>query len=290
MKLSSLIYLIVLPFLLIHYRIKTTTKKQVIILIHGTWANKEEWHMPGGDFFESLKKNIDPSTALVSFLWSGSLGHESRLHGAKALALLIESYDPETQIILIGHSYGGVVAILASQLLAQNPYNTHTINELYSLGAPLSNSSYIPDMSVVNRVYNFFSFQDLVQPLFGIAQREFTPHERIVNACVTINGKSPDHSNLHHEIIGEWLLHVQNCIPDNLYCVPGIIHFSDNNPPIHEIDTKRNSELELDRYLNQMIVAAFRSYAPDAQLDQESHLQNDMNQLLQKLSPILLLR
>lgn len=232
---------------------------RIIVLIHGTWALKESWHMPGGDFFEALAQNIAPDTAIITFLWSGGLGHQNRIHGAKALKLLIQSYSPDTEFIIVGHSHGVNVAIIASQLLDADSKNIHSINALYALGAPISPNEYAPNMNIIQHVYNLFSFNDMVQPLFGIALREFHPHERITNICVTIDSKLPSHSMLHHPTIAHGILKIPKIIPQESFSLPGIIHFTNQGIPVYELDRKREIALEQDKQITRDRAAAFHS-------------------------------
>ena len=66
--------------------------KSACIIIHGTWAQDETWYRPGGDFFESVKScnnEIKIVDEVISFSWSGKLGHPAQVHAAKNLANLI---------------------------------------------------------------------------------------------------------------------------------------------------------------------------------------------------------
>lgn len=275
--------LLLISLFLLSMNLSAHPIKRIIILIHGTWALKESWHMPDGDFFEALTQNESSDTAIITFLWSGGLGHQNRLHGAKALRLLIQSYPPEIECIIVGHSHGVNVAIIASQLLANDPKNIHSIDMLYALGVPISPNEYAPNMNIIKRLYNLFSFDDMIQPLFGIALREFQPHERITNLCVTIDGRLPNHSMLHNPVIATGLLKLPELIPQELFSLPGLVHFSKNIHPVYELDTKREILLEHDKEVTRHLAAAFHLHDIDVQLDQEFHLQTDTHHLLQKI-------
>lgn len=92
--------------------------QSVVILVHGSLAIDEEWCRPGGEFYETLEKEATTlGHKLVPFAWSGKLNLKARRQGAEALAKIILSYPQSETIILIGHSHGGNVINLASQLL-----------------------------------------------------------------------------------------------------------------------------------------------------------------------------
>ncbi len=233
----------------------------VFILIHGTWALEETWHMPGGDFFDVLEKNCAHIPAkVIPFCWTGRNRHEARVCAAQGLVKLIQSYPSDVSINIIAHSHGSNVGILASHILAMDKNNNHHIDEFYALGTPI-NSDYQPDMSIINYVYNLFSFEDLIQPVVGMFKRVYEAHDRIANIRITIDGNQPDHSNLHSPIIGSWLPHLhawllkQNIDLKN----PGIIHFVSNQEPQYEIDEKRSMLIERDLRLSTLILLSFRT-------------------------------
>lgn len=87
----------------------------IIILVHGSFARNESWHQPGGDFFEALKKHTNEE--VISFSWSGKLRETERLLAAKHLAEFLLAQWHHPQIFLIGHSHGGNVIALMTQML-----------------------------------------------------------------------------------------------------------------------------------------------------------------------------
>lgn len=234
------------------------------ILIHGTWSPEATWPMPGGDFFDELTKSTAKSNAtIIPYNWSGKLSDASRLQAARGLALIIQSYPVNTPIYLIGHSHGGNVALLASQILGKDRYNKHAIHTLYTLGTPINMEKYFPDMDVITNVYNFYSRADMVQSVFGTFGREFTNHRRIANLRITIEGKEPGHSDLHHPVIARWI----PSIPEELAkksinsfqffsCInPGIIHFKFQGEPRYEIDLR---EVALKKLVNTQLLKRYR--------------------------------
>ncbi len=236
----------------------------IYILIHGSWSAEATWSMPEGDFFDELVKSTAQSNAIVvPYNWSGKLSHASRLQAAKGLAQVIQSYPVDTHIYLIGHSHGGNVALIASQILGKDRYNKHSIHALYTLGTPIDMEESFPDMDVIANVYNLFSRSDMVQSVFGTFGREFTEHRRIANLRITIDGKAPGHSDLHHPVIARWIPY----IPEDLAkrqvkgfqffsCGnPGMIHFEFQGEPRYEIDMR---EVALKKLVNMHLLKRYR--------------------------------
>src|SRR5437762_9800343 len=198
---------------------------QVYIIVHGTWGLETTWYMPGGDFFDALEISAKEHNAtVVPFSWTGKNNIQARQKAAQNVAKLIETYDKATEIIVIAHSHGGNVAIIASHLLQKNK-----IFCLYTLGTPINRSLY-PNMDMIRYCYNFFSFDDLVQPVLGMFEREYAPHERIANVRVVINGKEPDHTDLHNVVVGKWLSYI-SIHADIIMNEPGVLYFSDTQAP-----------------------------------------------------------
>jgi hypothetical protein len=252
--------------LLIMMHSATLCKKSIVFLIHGTWAHKkfeEHWYNPQGYFFETLEKQLAKENALlVPFLWSGGLSEQARLSAAQVLAKLIESYPEDIPINIIAHSHGATVAVLASQILGNNPKNMHRICQFYSLGRPVDNKLHWPDMNVIDYFYNFFSFNDLIQRVLGDYDREVLPaHGRIANIRIIINGQNPSHSELHHKCIAQWIysIHDMLCPQDWFdFCSPGVLSFSDLQPPTYSLDRERETLRERDRRMDNALLHAIR--------------------------------
>lgn len=229
----------------------------VFIIIHGTWGSEMEWYTPHGYFFDTLEQSAFLTNAVVTpFQWSGKNSIQERNKAALNLAKLIETYEKTTKIIIAAHSHGGTVALLAANLIQKNK-----IHILYTLGTPISSAIY-PNMETINFCYNLFSFEDMIQTVLGMFAREHQPHERIGNIRVFINGIEPDHSELHHPLIGQWLpfLHKQIIKPHlHKLLEPSIIYFSDNTAPIYVHDLTRKELLERDRQLSLLLLNSFRN-------------------------------
>lgn len=239
----------------------------VFILIHGTWGAECSWYVPNGDFFDALETTVSSkNSAVVSFRWSGGCGHEARVRAAESLVKLIKTYDINTAIFLVAHSHGGTVAVLASQLLAQEVENKHHIRALFTLGTPVM-SNYLPNMKIIHYLYNFFSFEDIVQPVLGISAREYPEHRRIANLRVIINGKEPDHAGLHQSVVGKWLAYVHQYFKQHLQSrdimnhisEPSIVYFDDNKAPEYAPDIHRDTLHERDRQLSVLILNSLRN-------------------------------
>ena len=239
----------------------------VCIVVHGTWAPQEPWYQPGGDFFQEIAcAGEDIFDEVISFTWSGNNNTKDRREAGKELAQLIEQYDLAT---IVAHSHGATVAILASHYLARNSQvyqskNRYKIQSLYALGVPVDEYDGLPEMNIVCFFYNIFSFNDSVQPVFGLFDRTFTDHERIANISITIDGVEPNHSELHHPIVGSHLFGIHEKFYN--YCIggferfvffrPGIVHFYKDGPPKYELDENRECLLDSDKYMNQLLLYA----------------------------------
>ncbi len=227
----------------------------IFIVIHGTWGSDTTWYAPGGDFFDALEISAQKEkSSVVPFMWSGYNSNEARLQAAHNLARLIETYDSATPIIIVAHSHGGTVALLASHLITKNK-----IFCLYTLGTPINKALY-PNMQKIDFCYNLFSFEDLVQPVLGMFNREHPPHERIANIRVIINDKEPNHSELHDPIVGTWLPLLHNIITTCELKIkePGVIHFTDTQAPTYYHDIYRQESLERDHQLSLLILHSLR--------------------------------
>jgi len=238
----------------------------VFILIHGTWALDENWYMPGGDFFDQLEKSVATyDTVIVPFLWSGKNNHHARIKAAHALVKLIESYAKNTIIGIIGHSHGGNVGVLASHMLTNKKSDICRITYFYALGTPVNVTCYYPNMDVITYFYNLFSFEDMVQPVFGSFTREYSMHPRIANITVTIDGKSPSHCQLHDPLIATWLPSLHTVLEKQTqpypfsFGQPGIVHFCCGVSPRYEIDTQRKIRIKQDLQLTTMLILSLRS-------------------------------
>lgn len=243
--------------------------KSACVVIHGTWAQQSSWYRAGGDFFEAIRNSMRELyivDELISFSWSGKLGYRSHMQAAYLLAEKIMEYD---FVILVAHSHGATVGILASQILAKKVSKGNSlvkISKFYALGVPVDPTGLIyPDMSVIDKFYNLFSFGDLVQPVQGMYQRCFGQHERIANISIVLDGFYPLHTQLHHATIGKYLLkipdfymqHGENNFQLFQHQAPAEILFYDSKNPIYGLQSDRDRLLQLDKVASGLLDNAF---------------------------------
>lgn len=232
--------------------------KPIVIVMHGTWARDTNWYKEGGDFYEELRQGMyELDAEFTSFTWSGKLDNYSRRHAGIQLAELIHSFDPTRPLIITAHSHGVNVAIVASHILAQRTDNKHTIHTIFALGAPVSAQSYMPNMDIIQRFYNFYSFEDMVQPVLGMFDRIYPEHERITNIRVIIGENEPNHENMHNPLIGRWLYGL--CAYEFEHGKTYIATFAEDTPAIVAIDTQREKLEERDLgLLHKIVFSALR--------------------------------
>lgn len=226
--------------------------KTVYIVVPGTWSAETGWHSKGGDFFESLKTAVDQKTSSVmTYYWSGNNNHKSREYAAQGLVNLILSFPEECEIILITHSHGSNVGILASQLLSNNKAMMNKIRAFFAFGTPIDPESYFPDMNVIYHFYNFFSYSDFVQTVLGTFQRVYREHDRIANISVTVNSAQPNHDTINHHLIAKALPNIHEYLPTFDFSKASNIAFFSNKNPEYYIENNRDELLEEDFYLTQ---------------------------------------
>jgi pimeloyl-ACP methyl ester carboxylesterase len=246
----------------------------VYILIHGTWASQGPWYLPGGDFFTALEQEArSKGHFVVPFCWSGQLRHEARVQAADLLIDLILSYPPTTRICLIAHSHGGNVALMAIKKLG-TLHEYQRIAALYTLGAPVYKPPIVIDLNVLGYCYNLISFADTVQPVAGSFGREQVFHPRVANLCVTIDGVQPDHVHLHAPAIGKWFIYLDEQLHavasdsfiDFIYEEPGIIDFTENQPPRYTVYPDWDRRLQKEQEINDRLWAAITRGIPSTSI------------------------
>ncbi len=255
--------------LFIVYTEFTLYTKSACIIIHGTWAKNESWYQPDGDFFyeiETSNNYLNLTDEVIPFCWTGKLGDLAQIDAAKKLAEKILEYD---FVILIGHSHGVTVGIRASIFIGKlNSYGkfSEKIKKFYALGVPVDSECKVyPDMSVIGRFYNLFSFGDIIQPVHGLHERCFNEHKNITNIAVQLDDLHPSHSELHHPAIGKHLL----VIPD-FYAIkkignfenfehnhPAEIFFFSKKNPQYKFQDDQKKRLETDKIAFELFQYAF---------------------------------
>ena len=226
--------LFLIVFLLSH-TIFAFQPHEVFIVVPGTWAIKAKWYKLGGNFFSALEQSVAAKGhKALWFRWLSDNYESSRQTAAQEFAHMLCCFEPATEINIIAHSHGVNVTLGACQLLAQTE-STRKIKALYALAAPIYEEVYSPDMSVITRLYNLYSFNDSIQTIWGY-KRIFTPKPGIINIQIFIDGKEPNHSDIHSPVVGKWLTNLaQRPCP-----TPGIVYFYSTKPP----EVKNNPDFE----------------------------------------------
>lgn len=242
--------------------------KSACIIIHGTWAQNENWYCPGGDFFEAVKKcndEIKKVDEVISFSWSGKLGYSAQVEAAQNLATVINLYDV---VVLVAHSHGATIGMIASQIMSKEMTagnNFNKIAQFYSLGAPIRESFVTPNMMVIKRFYNLFSFGDFVQTVNGFYERVFSLRDRIVNVSIQFNSLHPSHAQLHHPVLGIWLLKIEEFFAEKQigsfeqfdFSKPATISFTSSCYPVYSVQEDQELLLNLDKKIYELVKNAF---------------------------------
>lgn len=223
--------------------------KNILIIIHGTFAKDALWYQPGGDFYTALRTSFKEH-ALLPFMWSGGLGEAARMQGAKELAnFIITYYHPHDRFSLIGHSHGVDVALDTAEILSSTSYKMY---RLYTLGGPIRLQNGRPNMNVIEKVHNFFSYGDRVQPIIQLFSRIFPSHPRITNTQLRIHSRCPDHTNMHHPLLAYTLPLLDTILLEKKNCV---LNLYKDAPPSVEEDINRTWDLYIDRKFTFSIIA-----------------------------------
>jgi len=245
------IFLLLISFFSLSKSFFIDSKNSVAILIHGTWGINSAWHQPGDLFYETLKTNLaQAQIKLINFNWSGQLCYAKRQAAGLNLANLIKSYPADTSFIMITHSHGGNVGIIASQNLTQ----LGQIEAFYSLGLPIDTKHYLPNMQVIKNFYHIFSFGDMHQTVLGSHERVFPNQPGIYNLNIEVNQIRPQHEELHELTIAKWLLQIAKIIA-NLDKTSNhfLAIFQDQVAPVISIDHNIPAKLDYDQRWHQRI-------------------------------------
>jgi pimeloyl-ACP methyl ester carboxylesterase len=95
----------------------------IVVLIHGTWAGRSIWTLPGSPLRKSVQHALGAGVRFERMVWSGRNTFHARSTAAnKLLALLSElgrCYS-NVPVIIIAHSHGGNIAMQALTRLDPN--------------------------------------------------------------------------------------------------------------------------------------------------------------------------
>ncbi len=218
---------------------------EIIIIVPGTWAIKESWYKIGGNFFETLQEAATKmGKKVIWFRWLTNHYESSRQKGAQELAHFLKALEPKTLIHVVSHSHGTNVVLGACQLL-QKECPKRKISSIFSLGAPIYEEVYKPNMNIIKRLYNLYSLNDGIQTILAY-KRIFKSQPGIFNIRTFIENKEPTHSQMHDPAIGKWLFYLLNqTVPPS-----STINFFKDNLPIIKDNPEEKKLLENDKPLN----------------------------------------
>lgn len=94
--------------------------RTLVIIVPGTYGNDEQWPMclPDRETFASeLVRGLRRDVTIHPYLWSSSIRGIRRIEAAQMLSSDIDGMSADyNHVILIGHSHGGNIALLAAGL------------------------------------------------------------------------------------------------------------------------------------------------------------------------------
>ena len=153
-------------------------------LVHGTWGRKSEWTKPGSFLRSRLEMQLrdrysrPEEIEFIALRWGGWNRQSPRLAGAERLGTEISGkVDGRTRQVLIGHSHGGNICLLA----CKNPSVAENVDGIVCLATPFLIFQKAPDawyvlfqflsawMAVAGLVSILFGDGNLNVVLFGLA-------------------------------------------------------------------------------------------------------------------------
>ena len=89
-----------------------------VVLVHGTFARHASWLQPGSAVRRELHDETAGSVRILTHCWSGANVHAHRQRAARDLAERVRGFAAQTPapVVLLGHSHGGNVAMMAAGL------------------------------------------------------------------------------------------------------------------------------------------------------------------------------
>lgn len=202
----------------------------ILILIHGTFSSADQFLdkiilnkdvIPENFFTESVYNGIQP--VKLSYNWTGKNSDEARIQGGKVLGQGLNDIMQQCtqagvapKIILIGHSHGGNVIAVASNIV------TKPIDCAVMLATPVlrydlkkksytENDLYLPRLRFIKQLFLFYSSVDFVQTT-GALTEEFKrrygplPGIDLYNVHLLLNGQEPSHTALYTQLIEDHIL------------------------------------------------------------------------------------
>lgn len=138
------------------------------VVIPGTGYSEKDWSSSGSmsNFISSVSKTFNEThkTEIINSknVWSGGDNKGARQKAADYITSTIKDHkfaDGE-QLNIVGHSHGGNIGILVSQM------TDHKIDNLVTLGTPVR-SDYKPNSEMIGKHTNVYSNLDPVQLFLG---------------------------------------------------------------------------------------------------------------------------
>lgn len=214
---------------------KTTDKKALYIVVHGTWAHKgKEYYDVTNREFKAIRKFAKQEAEkngqvidLLAWCWTGEDLHIDRTASGQSLAdVLTRTQKNYSHITTVAHSHGANVVNIASNII------DFDIDRMIHFAAPVvtTDPNYMPFR--VKEVINFLSTGDIVQYLGSIDRNlpygsglfkggscrnyPLKKGKTILNIRTQINGSNPDHSGIRAaslEHLGEILSRIEKHYP-----------------------------------------------------------------------------
>ncbi len=161
-------------------------------MTHGTWARRQPWWRPGGDFFEYIRNHPTFDLHHDPFAWSGSYFHSRRETAAVRMVGWIDQEGLQHPDI-IAHSHGATVANLATW----DQFGGQDFRHLIMLSWPV-HGEWFPDFDRVDHIFSFRVNYDLVIMADRGGQLLQPPAQHAPKVTERINGWFT-HSDPHEE-------------------------------------------------------------------------------------------
>jgi len=142
-------------------------------LVHGTYSNALTWKSLGSAENNPIL-NIFKNTTLVNFSWSGKNLDIARQKAAIELVASVKANMKDGEpITIVGHSHGGNVAILAANIMANDPdFDCKEIN-IVTINTPVREYKLSAISKLIINHYNIYDKNDPVQIRAGNDPNQF---------------------------------------------------------------------------------------------------------------------
>ena len=126
------------------------------LLVHGTFARRESWWQPGGDFHTYVLEHVRPDlySEPDRFAWSGGYSAAARALAAEELVTWVRERSG-MGLDIFAHSHGGSVTMLAT-------HGGISVGTLVLLSVPVHWRTYAPDFGELGRCVSIRVHCDLV--------------------------------------------------------------------------------------------------------------------------------